>query len=379
MSHSKEAWHHFVFVPCSPPRRLARARDHGAFLGVNESSASPPVVHHRCQWHGDRTCVTRNVGLHMERRAPHQHTRDEQTAVQLAEAASLLLGVRGLGAGNAQLAMVPPVPPPVTAPRTSSTEASDHRFLNMLFPSFDTDMFIWRISVLQMIEYLASLLLGGIHGAPKVCSLYLLGASWGPAIAAGAIWRLMFPMMLHANPLHLFFNLFFQLRIGFGMEKQFGRKKFCLLYLFCAFFGNLLSVVYDPIKLTVGASTSGFGLLGVWLAEVFLTWGLLGDNRSRIFLWMAFMVLTCVMMSTISPNVDFMGHLGGALGGLLLALILADMRQEHQPQYYGRAKQFAKPITLFIIAVGLAKVVVFGPDGPVPHCGRMFAPRVLPF
>lgn len=38
---------------------------------------------------------------------------------------------------------------------------------------------------------------GSAYGSPKLCSLYLLGASWGPAIAQGAVWRLMLPMMLH--------------------------------------------------------------------------------------------------------------------------------------------------------------------------------------
>jgi hypothetical protein len=130
-------------------------------------------------------------------------------------------------------------------------------------------------------------------------------------------------MTLHANTLHIFFNVFFQLRIGFGMEKQFGRKKFTMLYLFCGFLGNLLSVVMDPMKLAVGASTSGFGLLGVWAAEVLLTWEMLGASRPRVFLWFAFMIVSCMMMSQISPNVDFAGHFGGAFAGFLFAIIFA--------------------------------------------------------
>merc|ERR1719188_2318926 len=207
-----------------------------------------------------------------------------------------------------------------------------------------------------MVEYVGSLMIGSAFaGTPKLCSLYLLGASWGPAIASGAVWRLFLPMLLHANALHIFFNIFFQLRIGFGMEKQFGRRKFCLLYLFCGFLGNLLSVVSDPMKLAVGASTSGFGLLGVWAAEVLLTWELLGTSRSRMATWFLFMVASCVMMSTLSPSVDFMGHFGGALAGFLLAIMLADMQEEHRPEWYGKAKTSAKRATALIIGLSLLK------------------------
>merc|ERR1711957_438106 len=134
------------------------------------------------------------------------------------------------------------------------------------------------------------------------------------------------------------------------------------------FLGNLLSVMSDPMKLAVGASTSGFGLLGVWAAEVLLTWNLLGENRPRVLFWVAFMIMSCVAMSTISPNVDFIGHFGGAFAGFLLAIILADMREEHQPSFYGCAKSMAKWTAALLIFGGLLKVVTFGPDGPVPFC-----------
>lgn len=281
------------------------------------------------------------------------------------------------GAGAVQLMMVPPMAPPMPSAPTAPNERGS--LINTLLPGFDTDTFVWRISVLQLIEYCASLLIGSAGGGPKLCSLYLLGASWGPAIASGALWRLLFPMMLHANALHIFFNIFFQLRIGFGMEKQFGHRKFCLLYLWCGFLGNLLSVAADPMKLAVGASTSGFGLLGVWIAEVLLTWEILGESRPRIFLWLAFMLVSCVLMSTLSPSVDFMGHFGGAFAGFLLAIMMADMPEEYRPEWYGKAKSRATSVALILIISGLIKTITFGPSGPMPACGTLFNPRQLPF
>eukprot|EP00434_Breviolum_minutum_P022521 symbB.v1.2.019869.t3/scaffold1647.1/size107771/5 len=352
-SAAKEAWEHFIFVPL-PQSRLSK------------TSLVPYVQHRRADESGATT-----------------------TALQDAVVALGLAGAGAMGtmlapsAAFLKLAMMVPPPPslPPAAPPLSAAVATPQQFslLDTLLPNFNTDTFIWRVSMLQITEYVGSLLLGSAYGSPKLCSLYLLGASWGPAIAQGAVWRLMLPMMLHANALHIFFNLFFQMRIGFGMEKQFGRRKFCLLYMFCGFLGNLISVAADPMKLAVGASTSGFGLLGVWAAEVLLTWDLLGESRSRIFLWFAFMCTSCIMMSTISPNVDFVGHFAGMLAGFLLAVILADMQEEHQPPWYNKAKFTAKNVTALIVIVSLVRAITLGPDGPIPYCGTIFHPRRLPF
>jgi len=322
------------------------------------------------------------VQLNTCRKAPQDNAALTAGAAGLA--AAVALTSTGLpGFASAPLLklsmMVPPPPPPQQAETAAVVDRTDSGFLDLLFPGFDTSSFVWRISMLQLMEYMGSLLIGSNMGAPKLCSLYLLGASWGPAISAGAVWRLIFPMMLHANALHIFFNLFFQLRIGFGMEKQFGRRKFTIIYLFCGFLGNLISVAADPMKLAVGASTSGFGLLGVWAAEVVLTWELLGASRPRIFLWFAFMLLSCVMMSTISPNVDFVGHGAGALAGFLMAIMLADMREEHQPQFYDKAKLVARHTSALLIVGCLFKIIPMGPDGPLPYCGSIFHPRHLPF
>jgi len=384
---SKEAWEHFLFVPAQPTRRSSKGADHSDFFRV----CSRPVVDSkdsiaRCHGWGKKTTSNRSGTSIFTATSAYCAT----AATGAAAAALTAAGPHGL-AGAALLKMGMMVPPPqpgaagVPMSRDQQTvlsvdmRAGQNGFMDMLFPGFDTSTFIWKISLLQMLEYGGSLLMGSAFGAPKLCSLYLLGASWGPSIAGGALWRLFTPIMLHANPLHIFFNMFFQMRIGFQMEKQFGRKKFCMLYLFAGFLGNLLSVAFDPMKLAVGASTSGFGLLGVWLAEVMLTWELLGGSRPRIFLWFAFMILSCVMMSTISPNVDFMGHLGGALGGWLMAIILADMQEEHQPAWYAKAKTAAKNCAALLILAALFKCIVLGPESPIPFCGNILHPRQLPF
>ena len=60
---------------------------------------------------------------------------------------------------------------------------------------------------------------------------------------------------------------------------------------------------------------------------------------------------SCIMMFTISPNVDFVGHFAGMLAGFLLAIILADMQEEHQPPWYNKAKLTAPGTSVAMVVL----------------------------
>lgn len=84
------------------------------------------------------------------------------------------------------------------------------------------------------------------------------GANYPPYIKDGQVWRLLLPVFLHANFFHVFFNVFFQLRMGFTIERRYGLAKFAVLYFASAIYGNLLSAtVFFCNSLKVGASTAG--------------------------------------------------------------------------------------------------------------------------
>ncbi|KAF4694966.1 Rhomboid- protein 2 [Perkinsus olseni] len=248
-------------------------------------------------------------------------------------------------------------------------------FAELIFPGFDSRSFIWRVSCLQVLEFISSLAVGQQNGAPATCTLFLMGASWGPSIAKGGLWRLIAPMGLHANMLHLFFNIFFQLRMGFGMERQFGFKKFMSLYMLCGLVGNLISVAVDPFKLAVGASTAGFGLVGVWLAEIFLSWHVLGPHRDRTMVWVAFVTVGCIVMSTMQPNIDMFGHFGGALAGFLAATMISDMPDQYKPRWYDAARVGSGIALASLIGICGAKIGLYTPTWPVPDCGSLLTPH----
>merc|ERR1711953_55477 len=247
-------------------------------------------------------------------------------------------------------------------------QQEEDQFMALVFPGFDSSSFIWQITLWQAAEFALSMFMGHKGPNPLPCVLYRLGASWGPALARGQIWRLISPVMLHANLTHLLFNVFFQLRMGFGMERQFGRTKMIALYFACGVVGNLISVGIDPFKLAVGASTAGFGLIGVWMAEILLSWELLGPARERTMIWIAFMLVSVTTMSTMTPNMDLWGHLGGALGGFLLSIIISDMPENDRPHWYGQARAAAAIFLAALLAGGATKIIAFTPHDPIPDC-----------
>eukprot|EP00392_Amoebophrya_sp_AT5.2_P005474 g5483.t1 len=249
----------------------------------------------------------------------------------------------------------------------------EEQFMELIFPGFDGDTFIWNVTLAQIAAFAFTMWVGHQKANPTPCALYLLGASWGPALARGQLWRLVCPMMLHANMMHLFFNVFFQLRIGFGMEKQFGKSKMRSLYVMCGVIGNLISVMLDPFKLAVGASTAGFGLIGVWIAEIVMSWDQLGANRDRTLIWILFMLVSVTTMSGMTPNMDLYGHFGGALGGFLMALIMSDMKPEQRPPWYNAMKKLGFAGLAGILGAGIWKVGFHTPLSPIPDCSMFGA------
>jgi len=166
---------------------------------------------------------------------------------------------------------------------------------------------------------------------PTWDSLFIIGSgSWlaeGCAAMGGKylleLRRLVVPMFLHANPLHLIFNLTFQVQIGYEIEAQLGSCHFLILFFISGICGNLMSAAcgYNG----VGASTSCFGLIGFRLIQTALIWRVADEawqhGTQRCLLLNAVIILG---WEVFFWNVlDHGGHLGGLLSGAALSVVLS--------------------------------------------------------
>eukprot|EP01056_Protomagalhaensia_sp_Gyna25_P006019 Protomagalhaensia_sp_Gyna_25__6018@NODE_946_length_2366_cov_160_086377_g752_i0_p2_GENE_NODE_946_length_2366_cov_160_086377_g752_i0NODE_946_length_2366_cov_160_086377_g752_i0_p2_ORF_typecomplete_len226_score21_25Rhomboid/PF01694_22/1_2e03Rhomboid/PF01694_22/9_2e25DUF1751/PF08551_10/4_7e02DUF1751/PF08551_10/0_00048_NODE_946_length_2366_cov_160_086377_g752_i016382315 len=174
------------------------------------------------------------------------------------------------------------------------------RCIDLFFPGFKWKSFIVCVSIVQTVIYILSLTLGSYALVPNTSTLSRVGASYGPAVASGEVWRLVTPIFLHASIWHILFNVFFQIRMGLPLEKEYGVYVLAAIYFICGICGNLFSIAVAPCKVAVGASTSGFGLIGLQFAAIALTWHTL-QSKDQVIFNITLFILMSVLIS-IGPH-----------------------------------------------------------------------------
>jgi len=133
-------------------------------------------------------------------------------------------------------------------------------------------------------------------------------------------WRLFTPIFLHVGLIHLLVNLFFQIRIGLQLERFLGSFIIALVYIISGIGGNLASAIFLPHLLSVGASGSLFGLIGLILLSTIKNWRVY--ERPHLALLSVLIVVLVNLAIGLLPFVDNFCHLGGLFCGLCLACIV---------------------------------------------------------
>jgi membrane associated rhomboid family serine protease len=133
-------------------------------------------------------------------------------------------------------------------------------------------------------------------------------------VAQGEYYRLITAAFLHANIIHIAFNMFALWQIGTVLERLLGTWRYLALYFVGAIGGNTLSyVVHGASTASVGASTALFAMFGAF----YLLVRKVGGDTSQI---VSLIVLNLVMTFFLS-TIDKFGHIGGLLAGGLVGLI----------------------------------------------------------
>lgn len=168
--------------------------------------------------------------------------------------------------------------------------------------------------------------------------LHRLGALWppitipDPAIFEGRpeLERLLLFAFLHAGILHLALNAYFLGSLGRDIESIWGSWRFLVIYFIAGLVSGCVVVAINylqypdwrEIPVTVGASGPLYGVfasLVVWFA---LNWEHLPDNFAADYSRQLTGMAVVLLIGNFWPHVSWQGHLGGAIGGALAALLL---------------------------------------------------------
>ncbi len=137
-------------------------------------------------------------------------------------------------------------------------------------------------------------------------------------------------MFLHADILHIFFNMLIFIQFGYLCERKIGKLKFALLYFACGIFSVLFHTLLNSgseIPL-VGASGAIFGVLA--------SSALLYPERPAylrlkytpikvpllVAVFFVFLLETLYALIGINPYIAHTAHLGGGIAGVLVTALL---------------------------------------------------------
>ena len=181
--------------------------------------------------------------------------------------------------------------------------------------------------------------MGGINGEV----LLRLGAK-SPYILVGQWWRLVTAIFLHAGLMHIGLNLWCLFDLGPQVESLFSTPKFVVFYLVAGVAGFVLSLWWRPFGMSVGASGSILGLIGILIGASFHHGHLGREYRGQLWRWVIYIFIFGLFFA-----VDNAAHLGGLVTGALLGYLVPEGEEET------RASQ-----TLWNILALLSVVIIAG-------------------
>lgn len=166
--------------------------------------------------------------------------------------------------------------------------------------------------------FLAMLLLRGFD-YESVQTVYDFGGVLGAEIQMNPSqsWRLLAAMFVHVGLQHFVLNMVTLYFIGRIAEDLFGSKAFLVLYILSGLMGNLFVMTFSPEVVAAGASTALFGIFGAIASLRFIARSPYIQYLSQSY---TSLILVNILFSFM-PGISLAGHLGGLVGGGILAFV----------------------------------------------------------
>ena len=139
-------------------------------------------------------------------------------------------------------------------------------------------------------------------------------------VVQGEFYRLLTAMFLHASLGHIFFNVYALYIVGRNLEPIFGRARYLLIYLLGGLTGSAASLALGRFDgWSVGASGAVFAIFAAEAVHLYQHRSLYPNVKARLQHMLFLIVINLAVGFAPGSNIDNWGHIGGMIGGFLLA------------------------------------------------------------
>ncbi len=140
-----------------------------------------------------------------------------------------------------------------------------------------------------------------------------------PVFAAGEYWRILTGMALHGGLMHIFFNSYAFFSFGRLFEFLSNRAHLAIVFLLAAVSGGILSLIFKPDGISVGASGGILGIVSYLAVYAFRRRQFVSaEFRKSLLMNIGFILVFGLVLYHI---VDNYGHIGGLIVGAVYGLI----------------------------------------------------------
>ncbi len=185
---------------------------------------------------------------------------------------------------------------------------------------------------LNALVYVAMGLSGVSWTEPSTVQAIRWGADFGPLTLSSEPWRLLTSTFVHFGIVHIGLNMWCLFNLGQLLEPLMGSKRFGVMYVSSGLAASIVSVAWNPWRVSTGASGAIFGVAGALVTYLALKKTSLEKELVRKNLRSLAFFIGYNLLYGLSGAVDNSAHLGGLISGLILgAIIPAQSRSPFSP------------------------------------------------
>lgn len=206
--------------------------------------------------------------------------------------------------------------------------------------------------------------------SPTAEQLLMWGGNAASEVQRGEWWRLLSATFLHNGLVHLLMNMVGLVTAGVMVERIYGRPLFGLIYVGAGLCGSALSLHFSAqTAVSVGASGAVFGVTGALLVAVL-------QHRERLpasfgrdtIMGVGTFIFYALVQGFAKEGVDNAAHVGGLLGGALLAWMLPE---RFDLEHYRRTWRKAALLALAVAVVLVAGLTLSAPAARIDQVARV--------